>query len=404
MDSRKRFIQFISRFFSETSANDVVVMALVSSVFISVFFSAALMVLLPLYILISRQWKKALPSSPFEYFLLLFSIIALISTCLYARDAQINSFLLKADYLKLLGIGIVLLSFDVFFFTKIVTKRSFDLGLKLSAWMSVSSFLVAVIQKCFGWIANPARPGRFASVFSNENYYGTVIEFMVLICIYLFFRSQSRKGKLLYFGILILNLLGLWFCQTRAAYITIAAALFLFFFIYKRRTSYVILGMIAAAGVLLIFFPQILPRFDSASEYLRFRFGIWEASLRCIKEHLWIGQGYYSYSTIWKVYSNVRYFALHAHNLYIEMLLNFGILGTASLGLYCAERVWKCVRNAARSRNSLDLALILSSLASILIHGIADLTIFWPQTGFFAVFLLTLPQAYLSDSSKEKKL
>jgi len=394
---KKRWIQFISALFS-LSKNEYLILLLIFSAFISVYFLAGLMIVLPLYILVTKQGKLALPKEKSSYLILIFAGSAMLSTFLRAEDADVNGFILKADLLKLLSIGIVILCFDIFFFVNIMTKRAFHLSLKLSAIMSIFCLIVGLIQNHLDIYASPLRPGRHASVFMNENYYGTVIEFIVLITLFLLFRETNRKKQLFYGFVLLCNLIGLWLCECRTAYIVIACSVFLFFFVYKRKTSLVVLFITCIVSVLLYLYPHFLPRFETATEYLDFRLGIWNAAIKCIFDHPLLGCGYFSYSNIWKEYSNVQYFALHAHNLYIEVLLNFGVIGTFFLAAFSIKKALSSIQNCIKSKDRLCLALVASAITAVVVHGLADTTLFWPQTGIFPVLLISIPHLYDTTS------
>ncbi len=381
--------------------NEYVVLLFVFSLFVSVFFEAALMLLLPAYILLSKQFKLCLPRRVWDYFLLLFSLLALLSTYFYSKNGIVSDFEIKKEYLLLLGIGIVILCFDIFFFVNIMTKKAFLAGIKLSVFLSLTSFLISVFQLIFKIYPDPIeRPGRVASVYMNENYYGTVLEFICLFALYLICKSKNVKQKILYSAFLILNLISLWFCQTRMAFIVVAVSFFIFLFFYKRKISYCILGFIGICALALIFYPQLLPRFDSIASYFDFRLGIWECALRSFRDSPLLGRGYFSYSFIWRDYFVTEYFpALHAHNLYIELLINFGLLGSIPLALFCISKCISCIKNCIKSNSRLNLSFVIAAICAVCIHGLADTTILWPQTGFFAVFVLSAPKVF----EKEKE-
>ncbi len=382
--------------FSRLSVNDWVILLFVFSTFVSVFLQAAFIFLLPFYFLLTKQGKKALPKKKVDYLLLIFAMVAVLSTFLFAKDATINDFQIRAFHLKLLSLGVVVLVFDIYFFIEVMNKRLFRLGLQLFSLLSVSSFLVAQFQKIFEIYPDPVnRPGRVASVFMNENYFGTVIEFVSLITLYLFCQACNRKHRIVYGIVLLLNIIGLWYCQCRTAFIVIAAAFFVFVFIYKRKLSGFVLGFFALIGLLLLQYPSLLPRFESASSYLDFRIGIWQTAFRSITDNLLIGRGYFSYSSAWIEYFSETYYpAIHAHNLYIEILLNFGLIGAICLGSFVMICAGKCIKCCLHAKDKLSLALVFSTITAIFVHGLADTTIFWPQTGFFVVFLLSCPRIY----------
>ena len=386
------------RSFADLKANDYVVLLLITSAFVSVFLQTALMVLLPLYALLSRQGKKLLPKKKSDFLLIAFSLVAMLSTLLFSKDAVITDGALVKAYLKLLSVGIFILCFDIFFFVSILRRRSFLLGLKLSAVLSITSFAVAVYQKAAGIFPDPIqRPGRVASVFMNENYYGTIIEFIALICLYFIFRSESLREKIFFAIVYAMNVFGLWLCQSRMAYIVVALSFLLFLFVFQRRAAYIVMIILAGFSSVLIRFPALLPRFDSILSYLDFRLGIWDCAFRAFRLSPWIGRGYYSYSSIWtEVFAEEYFPALHAHNLYIELLINFGIIGFLLLSLFVLNKIFSCLKICYQQKDSLSIALIGSAALCIAVHGCADITIFWPQTGIFAALLFASPQVYVS--------
>ena len=383
--------KFISSF-PHYTRNEALILILIASAFLSVFLQAALMILLPVYMLATKQLKLALPKKKYGYLFLVFALVACLSTFLYAKDVWCGEFYLRALYLKVLSLLIILLAFDLYFFINIMTKKAFYAALKLCAALSITSFLVALVQKISGIYASADRPGRYASVFMNENYYGTVIEFVVLIATFYFVEKKSLQNRLYYAGVIVFNILGLWFCECRTAYIAVAASVLFYLFMHRRKFLWVIIFIAVVAAIAVIKNPSLLPRFDTSFEYLSYRFGIWKSALKCFADYPLIGRGYYAYSAIWAKYSDAQFYAIHSHNLYIECFLNFGIVGTFSLGGFCFYTLRDFFRAGKKAGKKNEIALCSAALCAILLHGLADTTLFWPQTGIFAALLLTCPQ------------
>jgi len=388
----------------ELTINEYIVIALVASAFISVFLLAALILLLPIFCIVTKQTEKAIPRKKHEYFLLIFTVFAFITTLLHSKDAVIGELVVKAVWLKLLGIGIMILAFDIFFFANIMTKRAFRLGLIVSTVMSITSFIVAVIQKILGIYPDPInRPGRVASVYFNENYYSTVIEFVVVIALYLLFKSKSNKLKFFYVTVIAVNIIGLSLSQCRTAYIavTISIAAFLLIHFNKKQilgiTLFILIAILLAMLFSESFNIEILERFhiNTLIKDLDFRIGIWKNAFHSIKDNFFLGRGYYSYGAVMnEVPGGTEFTALHAHNLFIELLMDFGMIGAAFLFTYCILSVKNCMKASIMSKDKTSLALIISTVLCILIHGMFDITIIFPQTGFFAVFLLAIPKMF----------
>ena len=105
--------------------NEFVILLIVASSFVSVYLISLFILLLPFYFTFTRQYQKALPKTKGDYSLLIFALYAALVTLIQAKDSSINFFELKAIWLKFLGVGIIVLVFDIFFFKNIMTKRAY---------------------------------------------------------------------------------------------------------------------------------------------------------------------------------------------------------------------------------------------------------------------------------------
>ena len=87
--------------------------------------------------------------------------------------------------------------------------------------------------------------------------------------------------------------------------------------------------------------------------------------------------------------------------MYFELLTNFGIFGTVLFMLYALTKVSSVFKACIQSKARSELALTLSICVAVAIHGIADITMFWPQTGFIIAFVLVNPNIYRCDKQNE---
>ncbi len=393
-------MQRIRRIFSKFTLNEYVILAFVTSTFISPYLQAALFLALPFFGFVTKQFTLFLPKKKSDWMIVSFALLAALSTFLFAKEGLVFSFQLKPIYLYLLSVGIIILVFDIFFISKVMTRRVFLIGLSTTALLSITSFIVALFQRIFEIFPDPVnRPGRVASVFFNENYYGMVIEFVVLICLFLFFETRDKRKKAFFSIAFAFNVAALWLCQSRMAFIIVAGAVLIFLFFNHKKLFYSFLILAVVFCLLLIRFPNLLPRFDTISSYFDFRLGIWKSAINAFFENPILGRGYFSYSSIWlESQESWQFQALHTHNLYIEVLLNFGIIGAFLLFGYSLIRIFSCFKTCKQEKSRNGVALIVTVCLAIFLHGLADTTIFWPQTGFFAIFLLISSDVYQHDS------
>ena len=76
----------------------------------------------------------------------------------------------------------------------------------------------------------------------------------------------------------------------------------------------------------------------------------------------------------------------HAHSVYLDPLLSFGIIGLACLVPYVYDN---CKRLYQVKKHYSYVALVMGFIGVLLIHGILDYTIFWIHTGLFFLFVLS---------------
>lgn len=86
--------------------------------------------------------------------------------------------------------------------------------------------------------------------------------------------------------------------------------------------------------------------------------------------------------------------ANHAHNLLLDLLVNFGVVGAGLLLAYLAVNLAGIVRMYFSGAERSKSALALSVLATVLVHGLVDATVCWPQTAILVVAVISYSRAY----------
>ena len=393
----------MKKILSRYTPNEWLILALFISSFISVFAVTGLLILTPVYFFVTKQAKKALPRNVFESLIFVFAALGVLFTFIYGRDSiwnyVKNTYALKEWYVKGLSILIVILAFDMTFLFRIVTRRALMDGLKFSVLLSYPCFLVAVVQRIFGLMGRSNDPGRVPSVFLNENYYGVALECLTLIALYFMLKEKEWKIRLFYLGSILVNIAGLWLSKCRTAFLVIAISFVIFLCVYNKKYIFGITIATALVFAALCLFPTIIPRGESLSDSLDLRIGIWNTALEEIKNSPLIGRGYFCYSWLYLEHEGAQ-FALHAHNMYLEILLNFGLFGFLSLFVYSGYQAVKTIRACMTDsiKNRCELCLTVSILAALIVHGMVDTTVFWPQTGVFFGLILGASRIYLPQT------
>jgi O-antigen ligase len=319
----------------------------------------------------SRAREKAL-SAPFTK--LVFGFLAV-------------SFFASAVYNNYIGMLYSLLAYAVvvcgLYLRSVMTCPLFHLSLDTACVASLWCAAIAVVQKAVYFSKAPNY--RPVSVFSNANYYGMMIEFLVVIALYRIFTNPKHRN--FYLAVIGVNLIGLYLAASCSACIAMVCAVAIFLF--YRGSKKMILLFLAALGaglVVIVFFPMLLPRSSTALETtIAQRVSIWTASLHAFKRSAIFGRGPSAYRLIWEQYGGFKTY--HCHNLLLDALLNYGVAGTIAIFLYAAAQIRVLILRyqygICRSMDVLAAAL----LVAVLVHGLSDVTIFWVQTSglFFLV-------------------
>lgn len=263
------------------------------------------------------------------YLLFLFNI----PICVYYRN-----------YLGIL-VDIALIAF--FYVSYIRNRIDYNLVVRYSSYMAVVEIVLSLLLR--------ERAGVYS--FFNPNYYGA---FLALLIVYYHIKKYDRKYLLVFIIALLLT-------GSRFALVSLILTYALVLFDKNR-----VLGSIALIISLIYFYlvyKGIVPfvRADTISKYLDLRLWIYQLGIKGMSHGFLLGHGptyFYEYS---------KHVYPHSHNILIEYILSYGLIGLV-YALYNISEV------KFNKKKILVIALIM-------IHGLADYTIFWPQV---ALVFLTL--------------
>lgn len=228
---------------------------------------------------------------------------------------------------------------------------------------------------------------RAEATFFNANYYGLYCSFAILLAIYLMGYYKNKK----WFGIgsfvIACNIISIILTASRWLLPTVAiAVIWTLSFINPKVARW---GCLIFAGIalLLIIKPELMPRLENLRHGFEDRFALWEVGLKIFESQPLTGRGPLSYLNFYYLFTDEA--DMHAHSLYINTLADYGLIGTGLI-------LWNCIGISRRikglyHKHRLAFALVTGFLVTILVHGVMDVAIFWVQTGFVALSILTVP-------------
>ncbi|MDR2006677.1 MAG: O-antigen ligase family protein [Acidaminococcales bacterium] len=215
----------------------------------------------------------------------------------------------------------------------------------------LASFLVMAIALCLGWV--------FAGV-----------------------RLPVRAGAAL---VLLTSLGCLVLTFSRGAWLSAVAVLLAADALKSRLRA----SAVAAALMPLVFLREavVVERFVSAFQGADtsslLRFALWESTAAMIRDHPFTGIGWGAYRFVYPKYDfyikNPDVIIYHAHNMYLHIAAEIGLLGLAVFLLllfwhfYFALRAWKTAASAGQKACALGLCAMFFAT---LLGGITDYTLF----------------------------
>lgn len=231
---------------------------------------------------------------------------------------------------------------------------------------------------------------RVTANFLNSNYYAMIIEFVVMIACYKLINCKNKYQTIFYIICIACNIFALYLTGCRTAWFSFVLAVPALFWLNKNKKMFWFsMCFIGLCLLSLLFFPEIL-RSDPDST-LSVREDIWKTAFAIIKTHPLLGQGPLTYMHAYAGFLGP--YTQHAHSIYIDPFLNFGLLGTILILIYVIRTCRDVIKLYTHKINQPLAGLIVAFCLCVGVHGILDTTLFWIQTAllFLLVFSVALP-------------
>lgn len=233
---------------------------------------------------------------------------------------------------------------------------------------------------------------RINSIFKNANFYATICEFVIVIALYKMSRAKKIGFRIYYIGIIILNFFMMLLTGCRTALLPFLIVFIVFFLLSKEKVYFWFsLSIETIVGILVLLFPNLVPRFSNFAT-LNSRFKIWKTSFQAIKMHPLLGEGPQTYGFVYKSLHGHK--APHAHNIYIDSILSYGVIGTI-IGLgYFMSIILEIKEYYMNEKDRYLFPMILCFFIIALIHGIMDCTLNFVTTGIIFMMIVNSCSQY----------
>lgn len=361
-------------------------------IFTPVIMTNIYIVFLFLYSLKKGYLLKSIKEVHKSIYLIIFISIVIVSSLI---RGNIIGFLYSIDLFICFNVIIV--------FRNYVDKNLFYLLIKVSTLMSIFTAFLGVYQLVNINInlgidnlltIHNAPWQRPTAVFLNANYFATILEFVILMAFYKLFLVRDKESSIAYYILVIfINIFMLYLTGSRTAWLAIMIAIPIMFLFQKKYYIFFTLIFISLVGFLFTLQLEIFPRIGSLLSDFSVRFNIWKTGIKGFLEHPFIGSGPFTYLHIFERLGGPK--APHAHSIYIDSILSFGIIPLISFFIYLTDYLIMFFKSSHKKSYS----LIIGVLTTTLVHGLFDFTILEIQVGM--LFFLIISSIGISNKKVE---
>ncbi len=298
---------------------------------------------------------------------------------------------------KSLMVWAMYLVFAGFFFVILNTVRTKEQVYALLRVFVIAGALVAlygILQYIFGWNTSNAwideemfeeATMRAYSTMENPNVLGEYLLLLIpLAAIFMLKKGSGGLERIAYGGVFLLGALCMIFTQSRGCWLGLILAAAIFVTFYNGK-------LWALAPIVLLALPFVIPETmidrmmsvgdleDSSTSYRVF---IWKGTFRMLRD-FWIGgigMGEGAFRTVYPVYSYIGIIAPHAHNTFLQLVVEGGV-GTLLIFLGMMGAFFRKVSTVFKTsaRNSIDAVSALaigSSVCGFLLQSMFDYTFY----------------------------
>lgn len=214
-------------------------------------------------------------------------------------------------------------------------------------WAIWGQGLISVAYALYQHDQNPS--WRISSVYYSPIIFGQILDFIVPIAVALIFLTSRKILKFLLLAFLIVSLVVVFLCVTRADFFVIPLGLF-FFLLFRLRSRGSLKAAALGLGSVLLMIVLVAPLRESVTRYLYFQdpalwldpgtsgsehVNAWKAAIRMALDYpLGIGPAMYKhYYHYYRPSGGITQLE-SAHNLFLGGLCEFGIIGGGAFILF----------------------------------------------------------------------
>lgn len=366
----------------QLSKEDICIWICALSILLPINACAVVIAICMIYQLVKGRLLTCIKEQPGFQFMIPFCLLEIVVSYFYSNMVGVVN-----------AIGMLLVAGYIAYYRKYVNSRIFEYILDSLIFLSILIGIYGLFEfkylsdlggySFFEFHVQNSPSRRIHVFFDNANLYAMMIEFFITSCLYRWVKTDSIKLKVYYVLVGLFNIGMLYLTGCRGGFLPLAIVVPLFFILYgKKKYILISVGLIGVACCLLLVMPDLIPRLSDVST-IESRVKIWKGAIEGIKMYPLFGNGPQTYGHLYATYGWHK--APHAHNIYIDMVSSYGIVGTILLlgyFVYILKEVFQTKGNKAL------FSLMVCFFVILLVHGLFDCTLNVLATSIF-FFMVT---------------
>ncbi|MCI0469170.1 MAG: O-antigen ligase family protein [Nitrospirae bacterium] len=258
------------------------------------------------------------------------------------------------------------------------------------------------------WFRELTQGGVPFGPFVNRNHFAGFIGMILPLSLGIGFISRDPNKKVMYIFFSVVMGIALFFSLSRGGIVSFFASMIMFSFIVfaktlsTRRLVPIVMFLVALFSYLIYLgVTPIIDRFSQTDIANEQRLLVWQGTYTAIKDYAFFGSGLGTYRYVFKIYQpdNIAGYYDHAHNDYLELLLEAGIVGAAIVFLFIAYILRMLLRVDLTTRRNYLTAGYISSLTAIAAHSIVDFNLHIPSNALLLSLILGISVFYAREAS-----
>ncbi len=223
---------------------------------------------------------------------------------------------------------------------------------------------------------------KIVSLLGNPAYIGTALGMIVPIALFKFVRQASPYGRLFYGLLLVVTVVGNFFCYNRGAWLALAVAL-LVMLLFEREYRRILLPIALIATAALVLYwptisssPVVRERLYSVGS-IEYRATMLDVSKRLLRDHLLLGVGFENFAYYYLYYGGPWSILARAlpspHNAFLLVLTTMGLIAFVPYLLIFISMFGEILVWLRRSRvhAGVDRALLVAGWAVIAVYVVS---------------------------------